>query len=183
MANPVFLSLNDLLGDTPQDPPTVLPPITDVAQWRVRLSREGHPQGAESPLKDVYAQLEAAGNLPNPQPYTSPDEPLLTLVRRIQEPEFFAEPESSPEPVTAPEPALPAILPETPTVAPSPVPPSFAAAPSPLATLLGEEVLAMVASRDLSADSRTEAIEATVMALENPTLENIRSILRALLRG
>lgn len=171
MANEVRLSLDDLLSDIPSDDSKTLPSIADLAKWRIRLSREGHPQGSESPLKDVYEQLEAAGDLPEPQPYQAPAEPLLTLTRRIYEPESFAE-----TPVELPAPLVSTVPAATP--APQPAP----AQANPLATLLGQEVLAMVSSRELSATSRTEAVEATLMALENPTVENVRAILRALLR-
>jgi hypothetical protein len=54
---------------------------------------------------------------------------------------------------------------------------------SPLSHILGQELLNLAQGQALSPEARAEALEATALALVNPTQDNVRAILRALIRG
>ena len=48
---------------------------------------------------------------------------------------------------------------------------------TPLESLVGREVLAMLSERPLSAEARAEAVRRLAVALQSPTTQNVRSVL------
>lgn len=156
------LQLEHLLDGLPSESPKIeLPPIAEFPRWRVRLARESNPHAAHPVVSQVYDQLELATQWPEPQPHRTPSDPMATLLNRV------------------------AGLDEAPMVtAPLQTPATHAmpAVHEGLALALGRELLALTGSSALNPQRRAEAVEATVIALANPTRENVQAILLALIR-
>lgn len=123
---------------------------------------------AHDPLEQLGSRIAEAKRIPEPEPYMATTDPMAALRRRL-----------SPE--TADRPA------NTNTAAgPAPAAPAAAAVSNgggDLASLIGQEVLQMVASRPLPADAREEAVRRLSVALQNPSPDNIRSVLAVLVTG
>lgn len=107
----------------------------------------------DDPLSALRAILESAKDVPEAAPFRASGEPLKALISTLKGEE--------PPVATAPQ-----------KVGQNPA----------RERELGREVFALIAGNPLSPNARTEAVERTLRALEDPTSENIRSILSALLR-
>lgn len=115
------------------------------------------------PLSDVYETVASSYEAHYPSAYQPPDDPLGVLSERVRgrEPQLEVESENTPEPgVEAVEQGQ----------------------STGLEAILGREVLALAGSSALSSEARQEALKRVAIALENPSRENVRAILLALIQ-
>ncbi len=114
---------------------------------------------AANPLEELTSRIAKARDLPDPGEYQLASDPMVRLTSLLR----GDLPTNDNEPVRGAEPTMD--LPEM----------------TAIESILGREIYQLVSSRPLSAESRKNAIERTAMALQNPSHENIRSILAALI--
>lgn len=116
---------------------------------------------ARDPLEQLGSRIAEARRLPEPEPYVTAADPMETLRARLRG-----------------EDARPANT-NTPSQEAGRIP----ATGGDLAALIGQEVLQIVASRPLPAEAREEAVRRISIALQNPSTDNIRSVLAVLVTG
>jgi hypothetical protein len=129
---------------------------------------------AIDPIHQLQAQIDEALELPTAQPYAPSDEPMARLLRLIDDARNGREPvdpHAAQNTNTRPEP---------PEAAAAPAP---AGAPGSLDALVGQSVLAMLEARDLAGSARAEAVRRLALAMQNPTAQNLQSVLDVLLTG
>lgn len=114
---------------------------------------------AINPIISLETAIAKARQIPDAPEYTPPSDPLATLLKRIS---------STPEEESSSAPVIPKS--------------SKSVSPKGVEAALGKEVLNLVSSRPLSAKARAEAVRSALVAIENPTPDNVRSILAALLK-
>ena len=113
-----------------------------------------------NPIISLETAIAKARQIPAAPEYSPPSDPLATLLKRIS---------SAPE--------------ETPSSSGSDASPaSRNVVPQSLEATLGKEVLNLVSNRPLSAQARADAVRSAIVAIENPTPDNVRAILAALLK-
>ena len=108
------------------------------------------------PLQSLQLQIQQATVLPAPTPYMPSAEPLDRLRALLR----GGDPSNDDSAATTP-----------------------AADPVGIEAALGREVLAMLTSQPLPGTAREEAARRLLVALQNPTPDNLRSVLRVLVTG
>jgi hypothetical protein len=116
---------------------------------------------ARDPLEQLGSRIAEARRLPEPEPYVTAADPMEALRARLRgEDAAPANTNTAPAPASTTEPTG-----------------------GDLASLIGQEVLQMVATRPLPAEAREEAVRRVSVALQNPSPDNIRSVLAVLITG
>lgn len=133
-----------------------------MARLNLRLA-QGHPAANQQPLLSLYDDLSEAQSIPLSEPYTSGEDPMGDLQVLVSG--VLPEVDKSPEQVTAD---------------PSQAPPQDYSA---IESILGREVLELAGSSALSPEARQEALRHVAVALQNPSRDNVRAILLALIRN
>lgn len=110
---------------------------------------------ANDPLAQLERAIAEARQLPPPEPYITNGDPLARLSSALR--------------------GQPGESTKTAAIAVSDA--------TPLESLVGREVLAMVSERPLSAEARAEAVRRLAVALQSPTQANVRSVLAVLVTG
>ena len=152
------------LWQTPADVSTTpFPSPSNLAELRLRLLKHSLPAHEESPLSEIFDSAMESVLETGPWEYTRPQDPMQFLNLRVsgvdpEPPAKKEEPKAQPAKAAANE-------------------------ASPLSHILGQELLNLAQGQSLSPEARAEALEATALALVNPTQDNVRAILRALIRG
>lgn len=112
---------------------------------------------AADPLESLRQHIQDASDLPSAEPYVPAADPLDRLKSLLA-----GQSAANDDPiVSAPQPA-----------------------PAPgggFEALLGREVLEMVRAQPLTAEAREEAVVRLTVALQNPTKDNLRAVLRVLI--
>lgn len=109
---------------------------------------------AADPLESLRRQIEAAVALPVAQPYVRSGDPLDRLQAQLRG-----------DAANDDQPRQPQV------------------AASSLDSVIGREALQMVATTALPPAAREEAVRRLAIAIENPTAENARAVLRVVLTG
>jgi len=156
--NPIE-TLRALWSEPPPVSSLELPAPQNLTELRVRLQSLALPTFDGPPITGFFESALQASALPATGDYLSSEDPLQTLSDRIHE--RFEEPVEF-------EPSFEPNLPDLSNT---------------LDEVLGRELMALVASQDLDASHRAEAVQATTLALINPSRDNVRAILRALIKG
>lgn len=151
------------LWSEPITPSLELPAPQNLAELRIRLQSLALPSFESPPISTLFQSALLASSPPAPPEYVFPEDPLQTLSDRIH-----GRYEEASDAVPMPEQATSELPTELPSV---------------LDELLGRELMSLVASQDLDARFRAEAVQATTLALLNPSPDNVRAILRALIKG
>ncbi len=165
MSASTSLQIEDLVRANVPDEEANLPHLADQGRWRLRLAREGHPHGRLEPLTGLFDHFDAASVWPEFPSYRPFDEPLKALRAALSGEDSVYQAEAAVKPQAVPK-----------------VEESENLEPSPLAGLLGLEMLEIARSSALPPERRVEALEKVAIALVNPTRENVRAILITLLR-
>lgn len=139
----------------------LLPAPASLPELRLRLQSLALPYLEEEPLARLFQDAIAAWNLKEAPPYTASDDPLETLQNLLKGHLPSVEEDVIQESVTVQDDG----------------------SAQAIQTLLGAELLRLAQTQALAPAARKEAIEATTIALINPTTENVRAILRALIKG
>lgn len=152
----------------------ILPDISDIGKWKIVMAREGHPWSMVPPLRSLYDTLVAATDRPAPTPYESHADPLELLQAAIQGQDVYQELDAKTTElnsvVSAPSADMPVDMPVGDEVSQA------------LRMILADEIISLAGSAALPARRRIEALEKVAVALANPTRENVRAILLALLK-
>ncbi len=112
---------------------------------------------AADPLESLLRQIVEATALPAPEPFIRSGDPLDRLLGQLRP--GAANDDRPPAPAPAP------------------------ATGGGIESVLGRELLQMAASTPLPAAAREEAIRRLGVAVENPSAENVRAVLRVLVTG
>jgi hypothetical protein len=113
---------------------------------------------ATDPLEQLGSRIADAKRLPQPEPYVTAPDPMAALRARLR-----GEVDQAPANTNT------ASTPSSST--------------GDVSSLIGAEVLRMVGSRPLPADAREEAVRRLSIALQNPSADNVRSVLAVLVTG
>jgi len=154
--------IHSLLRSESFEEARVLPPPSSLPELRLRLQSLALPYLEEEPIARLFQDAITAWHIKEAPPYVLPDDPLETLGNLLKG-------------------HVPEVEEDTPVVAA--LERNDEGATYAIHTLLGAELLRLAQTQALPPAARKEALEATMIALINPTTENVRAILRALVKG